>query len=165
MSRTGLSTAFKQAMFAQETGELFLALIEISHADLGANDPLRFVNNNEDVDSNLGGATTYTFTAFPFEITLVGESEGTLPAVTLTICNVDRRIVEAVRTISSAPTVSLYVALASTPDTIEIGPIELTLSPVEYNAFVVTGTLTGDDILNEPYPGDRFTIQNVPGLY
>jgi hypothetical protein len=85
--------------------------------------------------------------------------------VALSIDNVDRTIVEAVRTVSSPPTASLSVVLASDPDTVEAGPFELTIREVQYDALVVTATMAVEDILNEPFPGDLFTPQNFPGLF
>ena len=159
MSRSTSST-LRQAVFAEETGKVFLLLLTIQHADIGSPDTLYFVDNFENVTS--GG---HTYTAFPFTIDLPGDSDDELPRVQLTIDNVDRSIVEAIRNLGGAPTVTLSVVLSSSPNTIEAGPFEMKMRNAEYDSLVVTGDLQSDDILNEPYPGDAFTPQNFPGLF
>lgn len=157
MSRTVSSTA-KAAAFAQQTDQVYLVLLTIDHDDLSA--PIRVVNNSENVESD-----GETYLGYPFEITLPADQDENLPAATLTIDNVDRTIVNAVRTITGPATASVSVVLASSPDTVEVGPYELTLRNVTWDALKVTGTLTSEDILNEPFPGEFMTPDNFPGLF
>jgi hypothetical protein len=153
-----LSAAALRASYSQETGEVFLVLLTISHASLAT--PLRFVNNMTNI---VAGGQTYV--AFPFDIALPDEREDQLPRVTLTIDNVDRQIVQALRGLKTPPTVTLNVVLASTPDTVEAGPFDFTLKSGEYDALVVTGTLAFEDVLSEPYPADAFSPQWFPGIF
>ncbi|MBU0598807.1 DUF1833 domain-containing protein [Patescibacteria group bacterium] len=157
MSRN-LSLTARQAIFAQETAEVFLLLLTIDHDDLDA--AIRVVNNAENITSN-----SLEYQAFPFEMNLPDDTEDALSQVTLTICNVDRQIVQAVRSISSPPTVTLNVILASDPDTVEAGPFEFTMKSADYDALTVTGSLAAEDILNEPFPADRYTPNLFPGLF
>jgi len=156
MSRS-TTTALRSAVFAEETAEVFLFLITLSHTDITT---LYFVNNYKDVTSN-GNAHV----AFPFQITMPSETEDQLPRVQLNIDNVDRSIIDEIRTLTGPPTLTLSVVLASDPDTIEAGPFEMSLQNVLYNTLTITGNLAGDDILNEPYPGEAYTPQNFPGLF
>lgn len=158
MPRT-LSNTARRALYAQETGEVFLLLLVISHPSLPA--PIRVVNNSEDVVS--GG---FTYQRFPFELALPPESDEAPPTVTLRIANADRQIVQAVRSLAGeAMTVDLSVILASSPDTIEAGPYRFTLRDVSYDAAIVEGTLRFEDVLNEPFPADSFTPARFPGLF
>jgi len=157
MSRS-LSSTFKAAIFSQETAEVFLVLLELDHADLAA--PLRVVNNYENITSN-----GEVYIGYPFSISIPDETEDAMPIVKLTIDNVDRSIVEAVRTCTSAPAIVVSVVLASAPDTIEAGPFDLTLRAATYDALSVSGEIRADDILNEPWPGVIITPQNFPGLF
>ena len=159
MSRS-VSATFSAAVNAQETAEVFLLLLEISHADIGPPTSLYFVNNRTDIVS---GANTYT--GFPFQISLPADVDNTLPSVQLSIDNVDRSIIAEIRGLSGPPTITLKVVLADTPNVIEAGPFSFSLRRVDYDAFTITGTLLTEDILNEPYPGDSFTPQNFPGLF
>ena len=158
MSPRPLSTTAIRALTAQETGEIFLSLITITHEDLAA--PLYFVNNTENITSR-----GVEFLGWPFEIALPDEREDALPTVQIRIDNVDRRIMEGIRGLTTAPTVLLEVVLASAPDVIEAGPINFTLRCVEYDALVITGTLTPEDMLNEPAMQFSFTPALFPGLF
>jgi hypothetical protein len=88
-----------------------------------------------------------------------------MPNVTLSIDNVDRQIVNAVRALTGPPTVTVSVVLASSPNTIEAGPYQMTLRDASYDSLVVSGTLSVEDMMNEPYPVDLMTPANFPGLF
>jgi len=96
---------------------------------------------------------------------LPAEFDDQLPTVQLQIDNVDRRIMEGVRALTSAPAVTLEVVLASAPDTVEAGPFAFTLKAADYDALVISGTLAFEDVLNEPYPQYAFTPGSFPGLF
>jgi hypothetical protein len=157
MSRN-VTSVLKGAAFAQETDQVFLILLEINHSSLAA--PIRAVNNQVNIESNGD-----TYIGFPFDITLPQDFEDALPSVTLTICNVDRSIVYAIRTLTGPPTVTISVILASDPDTIEAGPFSMTLREASYDSMVVSGMIMAEDVLNEPYPADDFTPANFRGLF
>jgi hypothetical protein len=157
MSRT-LSAAAKEAMFAQETDKVFLFLLTLDHDDFVT--PIRVVNNYDDVVS---GGDTYT--AYPFLFSLPEEYEDSLSQVDLVITNVDRLLVDNVRTISSPITITLEIALADSPDTIEAGPFTMKMREVKYDALRLTGTCSFQDILNEAYPEGSYTPKDYPGLF
>jgi hypothetical protein len=157
MART-TSNTLRTAVNAEETSEIFLILLEISHASISPT--LRFVNNYTNITS---GGNEYI--AYPFTITIPSELEDSVPRVSLTIDNIDRSIMDEVRSLTSAPDVSISVILASGPDTIEAGPFETKLRNVDYDANSITGDLQAEDILNEPYPGVFFNPMNFPGLF
>src|SRR5512134_883732 len=125
MPRT-LSAAAKAAIHAAQTAQVFLMLLTISHPSIVA---LRLVNDMQDITSrgNL-------YQRFPFALTLPDESDDRLATVQLSVDNVDRQIVQAVRTIQSPATATLEVILASAPDVVEAGPFDFTLRSVEYDA-------------------------------
>jgi Domain of unknown function (DUF1833) len=153
-----LSVSALRAITAQETGEIFLILITITHDDLA--DPLYFVNNTENIMSR-----GHEFLGWPFELALPDEREDSLPSVQIRIDNVDRRILEGIRGLLTAPTVLLEIVLASVPDVVEAGPITFTLRGVDYDALVISGSLTPEDVLNEPAMQFSFTPALFPGLF
>ena len=157
MGRT-LSTLAKSAIAAPETGEVFLLLLTISHAALSP--PIRVANNTANVIS--GGNT---FTAFPFTIELPQEQEDQPPRMRLVIDNVDRTIVQAIRTLTSPPTMQLDVVLASQPNTLEASFPGFTLRQATYDQLVVEGDMTLEEITIEPFPEGRFTPQSFAGMY
>ena len=154
-----LSSTAKGAIFAANTTEVALAILEIEHSDIST---IRVVNNTEDVTSNGD-----VYTAFPFYIELPDDDEEQLARVTLQIDNVDRTIVTAVRSMSNSEqaTVTLSIILASDPDTVEAGPFEFKLKNVNYDAFSVYGELAYEDILNERFPKDSMTPQTCTGMF
>lgn len=155
-----LSSVAKGAIFAQQTGEAFVVLLELEHQHFAGT--IRVCSNDRPVTSN-----GYEYLPFPFEIVLPDDAEVETPRVTLRIDGVDRRIVsELRRVVSGSPvTVRLYVVVASTPDVREVGPMEFSLRDVEYTAATIEGTLLYEDMLNEPYPKDAFTPSWFPGLF
>lgn len=158
MPGRSLSSTAKAGVFAQETEQVYLVLLEIAHSSLGT--PIRVVNNYADVVSN-----GVTYSAFPFEISLPDDTDEKMPNVMLSIDNVDRVIVNAIRSITGPPTITISVVLASSPSTIEAGPYSMTLREASYDAATVTGSLAVEDMLNEPYPSDLMTPANFPGLF
>ena len=91
-----ISPTATEAIHKTETEEVFLVLLELSHALIVP--PLRLVNNDVDITSNGN-----LFTAFPFEITLPNDEENIIPQAKLKIDNVDRQIVDVIRSIGTDP--------------------------------------------------------------
>lgn len=146
------------AAFSQETDKVYLVILKIDHANLSS--PIYVVNNTENVTSNGD-----EYIAFPFKIEMPGDTSEEVVKVRLSISNVDRSIVQAVRTCTSRPSVDLSVVLYDSPNTIEAGPFSFSLVGASWDELVVSGELSYEDILNEPYPGDRFSPAEYPGLF
>ena len=157
MSRN-VSLIARRAMNAQETDQVFLHLLDIDHPDL--TEPIRVVNNTVAVVSEGN-----VYQAFPFQVDLPDEKEGQISTARLTIDAVDRSIIQVIRTISEAATISLKIILADTPDVIEAGPFDFTLRNVSYDAYRVSGTLVYEDRLDLRIPADSFDPQNFRGLF
>ncbi len=158
MPRT-VSALARQAMYAPETGECFVVLLELSHPNMAT--PIQVCSDSVDT-VHLG----QTFQHFPFQISMPADTDDAPPRVELAIDAIDRSIIQAVRSLTGAPiTVRQWIVLASTPDTIEAGPFEFELREVEYDAFEVRGSLRYTDLAAEPYPSDTFTPTNTPGIF
>lgn len=155
---TSLSTAGLKSALEFETDEVWLPLIKIEHESL--DETIRVVANTEDIVSN-----GETYIAYPFELTLPDETQDTVGQCKLRIDNVDRRIVEAVRTCTGVPKMTISIILADSPDTVEFGPLDMNLTVVEYDSLVVDATITYDDILNQAFPTDKFIPSKFPGLF
>jgi hypothetical protein len=105
------------------------------------------------------------FVALPFEISLPNEDEDTLPRARLTIDNVSREIIKAVRSINSPAQITIQVVLASDPDTVEAEITKFQLTNVTADALTVQGDLTTEQFDQEPYPAGRFTGAGFPGMF
>lgn len=153
-----LTESLKTAIHARETGVVLVHLLKLTHPSLS--DPIRVCDDAVDIVS--GG---YTYTAFPFELTMAADDEDAPPTAKLRICGVDGTITRAARGLSGpAMGVTLSLVMLASPDIVEIGPIEFSLRDVSYEAGIVEGTLRYDDWLNEPYPADSVTPSNFPAL-
>ncbi len=151
-----LSATAVSSLNAQESGEVWLVLLTLSNPGITT---IRVVNNTENIVSRGN-----TFIAFPFDIELPGEDATSPAKAVLRIDNVDKQIVEAVRSISTPPAVTLEVVLASQPDTVEIAFAGMTLRAVEYDADSVRGELIFESIFTEPV-SYNITPNRFPGLF
>ncbi len=134
-----------------------LVLLKIDHVDLST--PIFVVNDRKNVTS---GAQEYI--AFPFEIRLPDSLEDAPPRAQLLIDNVSREIGQAIRDISTAATVTIFVVLRADPDTIEMEFPTMRLTNVRYDALQVRGDLEFEDLTREPFPARIFSPAEFPGL-
>ena len=155
-----VSNIARQALFAQETDKVFLVLLTIDHSDLS--EPIRVVNNTVNIEVPPDGPL---YIGYPFLIHMPRDSGDEVSKVRLRIDNVHRDIVYAVRSIDSPPDVEMSIVLAETPNIVEAGPFSFTLKDAKYDALVVEGELSYEDILNEAWPADQFTPSSHPGLF
>jgi hypothetical protein len=153
-----VSTAFKTSAFAADTADVWLVLLTISHASISPS--VRVVNNTEAITSNGN-----EFIAFPFDLALPDSREDAPPRARLTIDNVSREIAQAIRSITSPPTVTIEIIRASAPDTIEASFPDFKLRNVTWDVGKVSGDLTVEDFTSEPYPAGIFSPASFPGLF
>ena len=151
-----ISTDLKEEAWAASS-DLPLVLLEIDHADLAT--PIQVVNNTENITSN---GTEYV--AFPFEITLPDSKEKATPRAKLRIDNVSREIGEAIRTITSPPSVTIKIIRQSDHDTVEAEYSGMKLFHTYWDALSVEGTLEFEDLTREPYPARTFNPANYAGI-
>lgn len=157
MSRN-TSDELQRAVNAQETDEVFLVLLTINHATM--DQPLRVVNNWVNITSR---GNEYLATAF--QLVLPQERDNEPPQAQLSIDNVDREIVRIIRSLDSPPSVTAEVVLASAPDNVEASFQDMVFSNISYDKLTVKGTLSFENILDEPYPGDKFQPAGFPALF
>ena len=157
MSRT-VTTLTRQALHAAETGDAFLILLTLDHASLLQ--PIR-VTSDAVTTTSRGN----DFMPFPFDLILPDDQDNRSPRAKLVIDNIDRQIVEAVRRLSSAPTVLIEIIRAAAPDTVEAQFVDFKLTNVSYDAQRVEGFLTIEDFTAEPFPAAIFSPGLFPGLF
>jgi hypothetical protein len=151
-----VSTDLKTKAFAQETDDALIILLTITHDDLPA--AIRVCSNSEDIESN-----GEDYLACPFDLKLLVNDPQQLPKATLSIQNVDRRIVEAIRSIGTAPEVEVSIIKASDPDTVEMSLPNFSLLSVTYDALTVQGDLFLENMASEPYPAGSFSPSEFRG--
>ena len=169
MSRSVSATA-RTAMYSQNTDEVFVLMLEIEN-ESDPDDPIRVALNSVNVASKLtiDGTDTYdpavTFAGGFFSIEVPEEAGENISTVRMSIDNVDRAIVQAIRNASRPPTVKLWIVLMSTPNTVEVGPYYMVLEGATYDATTVTGELSFEDVTNRRFPQHEFTPHRAPGLF
>lgn len=150
------TAALKQLLFAEEMDEAIILLLTLDHPELST--PIRVCSDAVDVLSRGN-----TFISFNFNITLPLESGDSPPRAKLQIDNVDRQIIQTVRSISSAPNLTVEIVRSGDLDTVEVQFLDFTLNNITYNAMTVSGDLSFEDFLREPYPAAVFDPARFPG--
>lgn len=153
-----VSDDFRAAAYAQETDEVFIELITIAHSDLAA--PIRVTSDGVETVSR--GAT---YVPFPFALLLPDDGESAEPTANLKIDNVSREILATLRQLTSRPTATLEIVLASDPDTVEQSFPDFELAEAPWDSQQITGQLTQQSFLNEPYPAGIFAPAWFRGLF
>jgi len=152
-----LSAPATASINAEATDEVWLTLLTIESPELTP--PLRLVNNNASVTSRGN-----VYLAFPFDVDFPGQDEQSPGEARITIDNIDRSIVNLVRSIIAPPSVTMEVVLASSLDVVEAAFLNMTLRNVSYNSKTVTGYLRFEDIVVEPVTY-AMTPERFPGLF
>lgn len=167
MART-LTPAAWTAITSQETNEVVVVLLELTHATLAT--PIRVSSDNAELlaAAQVYGTTSNSveFVFFPFQFTMPDQNEDSPPRASLVIDNIDRSIVQAVRDATGDPiNVSVKIVLASDPDTLIVGEISFALKNVRYDSTSVSGDLSFAPVLDEPCPEGMFGPSDFPGLF
>jgi len=155
VSRALTSAAF-QAILAQETPEAFALLLTITVP--GAS-PI-YMADAEDIVSNGN-----SFLAYPFSLQLPTDENGQVTEARLTIDNVARTLIDEIRTLSQPLSLLMEVVMISDPDNILIAYPDFELTNVTYDQLTISGALTLENFLQEPYPKDVLSASNFPGLF
>lgn len=154
-----LSSAALQAAYAQQTADGFLILIHISHPALSSD-----IYVTSDIVPTVSQGITYA--PFPFDVTLPDDDPDKPPTASLTIDAIDRSIIAAIRSMGVTPaTLTIDIVTMSTPDVVEMTSGAMTLRNVTYDALTVTGQMSYEEILQEPFPGDDVSPLTLPGVY
>lgn len=166
MSRN-VSSAFKQAAFSQETNTAFIMLVTISHDSFS--DDIRLASDSyEDLPTaGVRGVISRSeeYIYLPLAIVLSQEDDSGVARASISVDNINRDIIAAVRSATSAVSVTIEVVLSSDPDTVEVSVQDFRLERVEYDAFTVSGDLSVEYFDLEPFPSGRFTPSKFPGMF
>ena len=151
-----ISDELKQDAWQNES-DLPLILLTISHSSLSAD--IYVVNNKVNVTSN-----GIEYIGFPFDIQLPDSKEDSQPSAKLTICNVSREIGQAIRLISTPPSITITIVRQDTPDIVEGQFVGMRLNNVTYNMMTVTADLEFEDLTREEYPSLKFSPAIFKGI-
>ena len=154
-----VSATTMEAILAQQTDQVFLTTLRISHPDL--NDDLLFVN---DTAQHIMSGETYLPAGFEFR--LPDDVEDNVPRGQILLDNVDQQIIQVVRPLNVAPSIEVNIVRVDDPPVVELGPIEFELQEFSYDAHTIRGQLGyAQDFLTEGFPRDNFNPRTAPGLF
>ena len=100
-----------------------------------------------------------------FRIGLPDEEAEGVPVLNWEADNVDRRLVEALRTVTGVVAARIVWVLASSPDHIEVGPLEVEMRAAQYDAQQISGTLGVEPILETQFGHRIMNPKNTPALF
>ncbi len=162
-----LSNAAKQALYAQQTDEVFIMLVTIEHENFTT--PIRVASDPKEVlpDAGVRGVVSRgnEFVFLPFTINLPMQDDSGVARASISIDNISREIVAAVRQATSALSITIEVVLASDVDTLEVSIPDFRLERVTYDALTVAGDISVEYYDLEPFPARRFTPSDFPGVF
>lgn len=169
MSRTLSSTALS-AFYAQETGDFPIILITITEPSLTtpvriSSDPTtRLIENLEQV---IYGTTSRgnPFYFIPFSIVLPSDTDDAAPKATISIDNVSRELTPIIRGLSTPPSVMIELVMSSTPNVVEAVFPDFSITTIDYDQLTISGDLTVDLLVAEPFPAGTFTPSRFPALF
>ncbi|MEC8919181.1 MAG: DUF1833 family protein [Pseudomonadota bacterium] len=161
MAVRSISAEGLRDLFAEHTASAMFALVTFY-----SDDETRYVgvvNNLENVTHN-----GVEYIGLPFEFELPSNDDEQVPQLTMTIDNVDRALVDLVRSVTEAPPVIVEIIRVTQGGitATELGPMDFSL----LNADITAGSVSlqigyTNDILNSPATGDIFNPGTAPAMF
>lgn len=143
--------AFKDEVYSEGTGQAYLMLLTINHAELA--EPLRFTSDGVATLSN-----SNVYSPAIFSAVLPDNAQGREPQAAIRIGNVNRVVIETLRGLQSSPTIDMAVIRASDPDTIEEEYTGMTIAGFNYDVAFIDLTLVVERLSEEPFPPRVFDL-------
>lgn len=156
--RTTLSAQMLTAMHGEASGEVILPLVKLTQS--GWDDAICIVPNWEAITHN-GEA----YQPMMFQIGLPDEQAEGVPVLNWVADNVDRRLVDAIRSVTGVVQARIVWVLASSPDHVEVGPLEVEMRAAQYDARQISGTLGVEPILETQFGHMVMNPKNTPALF
>lgn len=163
-----LSLNLRKAMFSQESSEVPIFLLTITHSQLASpillsTDATSRITTDPLVYGTQSRGKTFLYAGI--DITLPDDTDKSPPASKLTIANITRDLIPLARSVSSPPQIKIEVVLASSPDIVEMTFPALDMSNLTADAAQLAFDLTMDALVSEPFPSGTFSPAYFPGLF
>lgn len=150
-----LSSAALGALYAQQTGDVFLPLLSISGGGIS---DINLVQNYQSITSN-----GVIYVPCAFNVILPQDGEQLRPASVI-IDNVDRSMTEAIASITDPLNITIAYIRADDPDVIEYS-FEAVLRNVTINNKYVQGDIYYLEHLTQGFPKIVKTPRLFPGIF
>lgn len=163
-----ISLNFRTNMFAQEAGEVAVALLTITHPSLA--DPIRLSTDATERFSTdpLAYGTTSRGNEYLFvgaQVAMPDEQDKAPPTSKLVLFDVQGLLTPLARSVTSPPSIAIEIVLASAPDTVEISVPAMDMVNLTYVAGQLTFDLAIDALALEPFPAGNFDPASFPALF
>lgn len=145
-------------LYASESSAILTPLVKLTHPDWSQ--PVRLVR---DTQALTHGGEEYR--PFPFQITLPDDRDKGFPVLKWTAENVSREIIGQFRAITGEVLGRVVYVLTSHPEVIEVGPFEVEITGIEYDALTISGVMTIEPILQEQFGYLEMTPGTTPALF
>lgn len=159
----------RRALFAQMTDADVAVLVTFDHPDLDApvllsSHPGRVpVSIDPLVFGIISRGETYQHALV--SVSLPDDKEGAAPRARVTFDNVDRGMVELLRSIVGVPQVKFEVVMVDSPDAVEIRYDKLEAFGATYDGDTISFEVSREAISTEPWPCDNMTKARFAGLH
>lgn len=153
-----LSPTFIQAINSQETDEVILPLVKLSNP--AWTDSVRLVPDYNPI-THLGEE----YLPYAFQIYLPDDDAEGIPVLKWTADNISRELVMLMRSVRDKINARVVWVLASSPDYIEVGPFDVEMTAVEYDAQTLSGTMQIEPILDKSFGHLIMTPKTTPGIF
>jgi Domain of unknown function (DUF1833) len=163
-----LSLNFREAVNANESGEVAIFLMTITHDDLDepirlSTDPTTLLTENPLAYKTRSRDEDYIYV--PMQVVLPDERENAPPRAQFRICNVTRDLIEFVRSTTTPAQAKLELVLASALDEVEVESPWLDIISVANSARDLTFDMTLNSMAAEQWPVDSMDPSTFPGLH
>jgi hypothetical protein len=167
MSRT-LSAAAIAALYGQESDEVAIALLTITHASLGtvirlSSDATERISDEPLIYRTVSRGNDYLYA--PFQFVLPEDKADSPPRCTIALDNIDRSMTDLLRSVSTPPVIAFELVMSGSPDVVEMVLPAMLLTDVEIAAETINITLQIDGLETEPFPAFDFNPVTFPGLF
>lgn len=159
---------FRQAAYAEQTGEVAVVLVKATHPDLAApiylsSDPTERLTLEPLVYGTRSRGKDYLFVMM--SALLPSEDEDTSPAMQLLFEDVENQTAGILRSFQTPATLTLTEVLASSPDIVQGEYVDLLTVSARGDASQCTLDISREWFISEPSPAGRFTKPFFPGLH
>jgi hypothetical protein len=163
-----LSLTLREAINAQESGEVPIFLVTIDHDEadepiLLSSDPTERVTDVPLVYGTTSNGDFYQFV--PMSLPLPDESDEAAPRTQIRISHINREVAILARSVTTPGTAQIKMVLASSPDDVEVETPVMDILAATLEAGELTLDLGLNSMMREPFPADNFDPAGFPGLH
>lgn len=163
-----LSLTARQALYAEETDEVGVVLVTITHPDLPevirlSSDPTERLTTEPLTYGTRSQGQTYQFVLM--SALVPSDPQDGHGKASLVFENVDADMAAVIRSILTPATVDMFVVLASAPDDIEAEYLGLYGVKGSYTDETVTLDISREPMTSKGFPSGRMTRARCPGLF